>query len=327
MLNSTELKIKINCMKKLGVIALFAGFLMGCETEKLTQEEVREAIPLEETKTILFTLASDEMKGRDSKNGGYAKAAGFVEDYFQHHHIQPFYPAYRDSLMTDSLWSYNVVGSIGKYDPNKKTILIGAHLDHIGIKEREGDSIYNGANDNATGSTAVLQIARFLSQKEWKQNVVIALFADEEKGLKGAYHLAERMKEEQVDLAYMVNFEMLGITLTSGANQVYMTGYNLSDMADKMNAFSPNFVQFLPQAKEYNLFKRSDNYAFYKAFGIPAQTLSTFDFKNYDHYHKAGDEAEKMEVENMNTVIGTAAYTIAKLLDEEVIIEMNEKEE
>ena len=327
MLNSTELKIKINCMKKLGVIALFAGFLMGCETEKLTQEEVREGIPLEETKTILFTLASDEMKGRDSKNGGYAKAASFVEDYFRKHNIQPFYPAYRDSLMTDCLWSYNVVGSIGKYDPTKKTILIGAHLDHIGIKEQEGDSIYNGANDNATGSTAVLQIAQFLSQKEWKQNVVVALFADEEKGLKGAYHLAERMKEEQVDLAYMVNFEMLGITLTSGVNQVYMTGYNLSDMADKMNAISPNFVQFLPQAKEYNLFKRSDNYAFYEAFGVPAQTLSTFDFKNYGLYHKAGDEAEKMEVENMNTVIGTAAYTIAKLLTEEVNIKMNENEE
>ena len=314
-------------MKKISVIVLLANLLIGCKTENIRLDEVREAISLEETKTILFTLASDDMKGRDSKSGGYAKAAGFVEDYFQKHNIQPFYPAYRDSLMTDSLWSYNVVGSIGKYDPNKKTVLIGAHLDHIGIKEQEGDSIYNGANDNATGSTAVLQIARFLSQKKWKQNVVVALFADEEKGLKGAYHLAERMKKEQVDLAYMVNFEMLGITLTTGENQVYMTGYNLSDMADKMNAFSPNFVQFLPQAKEYNLFRRSDNYAFYEAFGVPAQTLSTFDFKNYGHYHKAGDEAEKMEVDNMNTVIGTAAYTIAKLLDEEMNIEMKEKEE
>lgn len=314
-------------MKKISVIALLASLLIGCKTENIRLDEVREAISLEETKTILFTLASDEMKGRDSKSGGYAKAAGFVEDYFQKHNIQPFYPAYRDSLMTDSLWSYNVVGSIGKYDPNKKTVLIGAHLDHIGIKEQEGDSINNGANDNATGSTAVLQIASFLSQKKWKQNVVVALFADEEKGLKGAYHLAERMKKEQVDLAYMVNFEMLGITLTTGANQVYMTGYNLSDMADKMNAISPNFVQFLPQAKEYNLFRRSDNYAFYEAFGVPAQTLSTFDFKNYGHYHKAGDEAEKMEIDNMNTVIGTAAYTIAKLLDEEVNIEMKEKEE
>ena len=314
-------------MKKIGLIVLVGVFLMSCETESIRLDEVRKSIGVEETKNILFTLASDEMQGRDSKHGGYAKAAAFAADYFQKNNIQPFYPAYRDSLMTDSLWSYNIVGSLGKYDPNKKTVLIGAHLDHIGIKTQEGDSIFNGANDNATGSTAVLQIARFLSQKKWKQNVVVALFADEEKGLKGAYHLAERMKNEQVDMTYMINFEMLGITLTTGKNQVYMTGYNLSDMPDKMNAISPNFVQFLPQEKEYNLFRRSDNYAFYEAFGVPAQTLSTFDFKNYAHYHKAGDEAEKMDVDNMNTVIGTAAYTIAKLLDGEVEIKMKEKEE
>ena len=314
-------------MKKISVIVILASLLIGCNTVSIRQVEVREAISLEETKNILFTLASDEMKGRDSKSGGYTKATAFVEEYFQKHNIQPFYSTYRDSLMTDSLWSYNIVGSIATYDPNKKTVLIGAHLDHIGIKEQEGDSIFNGANDNASGSTAVLQIARYLGQKKWKQNVVVALFADEEKGLKGAYHLAERLKKEQVDLAYMVNFEMLGITLTTGENQVYMTGYKLSDMADKMNAISPNFVQFLPEAKEYNLFRRSDNYAFYEALGVPAQTLSTFDFKNYGHYHKAGDEAEKMEIDNMNTVIGTAAFTIAKLLDCEVNIVMKEKKE
>ena len=135
------------------------------------------------------------------------------------------------------------------------------------------------------------------------------------------------MKSENVDLAYMVNFEMLGITLSSGESQVYMTGYKLSDMAEKMNAVYPNFVQFLPQAKEYNLFRRSDNYAFYEAFKVPAQTLSTFDFKNYDYYHKAGDEAEKMDIEHMNTVIGTAAYTIAKLLEEEAEIKMKNTKE
>ena len=309
-------------MKRSYLIAVVGLVIISCKTEKPDLTHIREAIKAEETKNILFTLASDEMKGRDSESGGYANAAAFVSTYFQQHNIQPFYPAYRDSLLTDSLWSYNMVGSIGKYDPAKKTVLIGAHLDHIGVKEREGDRIFNGANDNASGATAVLQIARFLAQKEWKQNLVVALFADEEKGLKGAYNLAERMKSENVDLAYMVNFEMLGITLSSGKNQVYMTGYKLSNMAEKMNAVYPNFVQFLPQAKEYNLFRRSDNYAFYEAFKVPAQTLSTFDFKNYDYYHKAGDEAEKMDIEHMNTVIGTAAYTVAKLLEEETEIKM-----
>ena len=68
----------------------------------------------------------------------------------------------------------------------------------------------------------------------------------------------------------MVNFEMIGKTLTTGANQVYITGFNRSNMAKVMNIISPDFVQFLPQAKELDLFQRSDNYSFFKLLNIPA---------------------------------------------------------
>lgn len=307
-------------------ILILSLFIVSCATKPLTLEKVQESITLEETKQILYTLASDEMKGRESASGGYQMAADFVTNFFEENEIEPFYPAYKDSLQTKEVWSYNLVGSLGKFDQNQPTILIGAHLDHIGVKNKnEEDPIFNGANDNASGSTAVLQIAKFLATKEWNQNVLVALFADEEKGLRGAAHIAERLKEEGISLAYMINFEMLGATLTSGENQVYMTGYNLSDMPEKMNAYAPEFVQFLPEAKQYNLFRRSDNYSFYQIHNIPAQTLSTFDFKNYDYYHKAGDEAEKLNIANMNKVISTSAYVLAKMLEDEVSISLLQK--
>ena len=304
-------------------ILILTLFIASCATKPLSLEEVQESITATETEQILYTLASDEMKGRESASGGYQMAADFVTNFFEENGIEPFYPAYKDSLQTKEVWSYNLVGSLGKFEQNQPTILIGAHLDHIGVKnENEEDPIFNGANDNASGSTAVLQIAKFLATKEWNQNVLVALFADEEKGLRGAAHLAQRLKEEGVSLAYMVNFEMLGATLTTGENQVYMTGYNLSDMPEKMNAYAPEFVQFLPEAKQYNLFRRSDNYSFYQIHNIPAQTFSTFDFKNYDYYHKAGDEAEKLDVVNMNKVISTSAYVLAKMLENEVTISL-----
>jgi Zn-dependent M28 family amino/carboxypeptidase len=304
-------------------IFILTLFIASCATKPISLEEVQESITCIETEQILYTLASDEMKGRESASGGYQMAADFVTNFFEENGIEPFYPAYQDSLQTKEVWSYNLVGSLGKFDQNKPTILIGAHLDHIGVKnENEEDPIFNGANDNASGSTAVLQIAKFLATQKRKQNVLVALFADEEKGLKGAAHLAQRLKKEGVSLAYMVNFEMLGATLTSGENQVYMTGYNLSDMPEKMNVYAPEFVQFLPEAKQYNLFRRSDNYSFYQIHNIPAQTLSTFDFKNYDYYHKAGDEAEKLDVANMNEVISTSAYVLAKMLEDEVNVSL-----
>ena len=312
---------------KLVKLLLALVILSSCSTKTTTLDEVQKFIQLEETRDILFTLASDEMKGRESSNGGYQMAADFITNFFDENGIEPFYPEYKDSLQTKEVWSYNVVGRVGSFDNEKPTILIGAHLDHIGInEENQEDPIFNGANDNASGSTAVLQIAKFLATKKWNQNILVALFADEEKGLQGAAHLAERLKQEGVNLSYMVNFEMLGANLTTGENQVYMTGYNLSNMPQKMNAYAPEFVQFLPEAKQYNLFKRSDNYSFYKIHNIPAQTLSTFDFKNYDYYHKAGDEAEQLDVTNMNQVITTSAYVLAKMLEEEVSINLKSEE-
>jgi len=312
---------------KLVKLLLALVILSSCSTKTTPLDEVQKFIQLEETRDILFTLASDDMKGRESSNGGYQMAADFITNFFDENGIEPFYPEYKDSLQTKEVWSYNVVGRVGSFDNEKPTILIGAHLDHIGInEENQEDPIFNGANDNASGSTAVLQIAKFLATKKWNQNILVALFADEEKGLQGAAHLAERLKQEGVNLSYMVNFEMLGATLTTGENQVYMTGYNLSNMPQKMNAYAPEFVQFLPEAKQYNLFKRSDNYSFYKIHNIPAQTLSTFDFKNYDYYHKAGDEAEKMDITNMNQVISTSAYILAKILEEEVSINLLSQE-
>ena len=120
-------------MKKLFFLLSCGIALQLTAQNNFDQAEIRQLISPEETKEILFTLASDEMKGRDTKSGGYYKAADFVAAYFKRNNIQAFYPAYRDSLVTDSLLSYNIVGTIGKYIPRKKTLLIGAHLDHIGL--------------------------------------------------------------------------------------------------------------------------------------------------------------------------------------------------
>ena len=301
-------------------------FSIGCQNQikqkgaKLTLEQANQQISMAETKSVLYTLAADSMMGRDNKSGGYAKAAAFVAFYFKKHKIKPFYPSYRDTFTTNGLMTYNLVGQLGKYNSNQKTILIGAHLDHIGVSEAAADSIFNGANDNASGATAVLQIGRFLAQRQWNQNVLLALFADEEKGLLGAYHLAERFKKEGVSVNYMINFEMIGAKLTSGPNQVFITGFNRSNLAETINNIAPNFVQFSPEAQKFNLFQRSDNFAFHQVLGSVAQTLSAFDFKNYDYYHKVQDHPEKLDIDNMNKIISTAAYAIGELLENEVII-------
>tara|TARA_B100000929_G_C15432107_1_gene395057 strand:- start:365 stop:1033 length:669 start_codon:yes stop_codon:yes gene_type:complete len=201
-----------------------------------------------------------------------------------------------------------MVGWIEGNDPSLKNefIIIGAHYDHIGVIEAEnGDSIANGANDNATGTTVVLELARYFGQKKNnKRSIIFALFSAEEKGLLGSKHLANRLKEKNLQLYAMLNYEMVGVPLQGKEHLTYLTGYEQSNLAEVANGYSDiEFTGFLPKAKEFNLFKRSDNYPFHEAFGVPSQTFSTFDFTNFNHYHKVGDEVSEMDFAHMANVV------------------------
>jgi len=85
---------------------------------------------------------------------------------------------------------------------------------------------------------------------------------------------------------------------------LYLTGYKLSNLAEVSNAYAKEkLIGYLPKAKEFNLFKRSDNYPFHEIFKVPSQTYCTFDFTNFEHYHKVGDEVDLMDFEHMANVV------------------------
>ncbi len=257
---------------------------------------------------IMNFLASDELQGRDSGSEGIEVAAQFIEKGFQNNQVNPYFESYRDTLSNFKKASYNMVGVLEGTDPElkKEYILIGAHYDHIGIITAEnGDAIANGANDNASGTTTVLEFARYFgNMKTNKRSLIFALFSAEEKGLLGSEHLAKRLKQEGLNLYTMLNFEMTGVPLKDKDYEVYITGFEMSNLAEVSNTYAhENLVGFLPTAKEFNLFQRSDNYPFHKEFGVPSHTYCTFDFTNFDHYHKVGDEVDIMDFDHMATMV------------------------
>jgi leucyl aminopeptidase len=253
-------------------------------------------------------LASDVLKGRDTGSEGIDAAADFIAKRFVAQGIEPYFETYRDTLSNFNEATFNVVGVLEGSDPLLKNeyILVGAHYDHIGlITPEKDDAIANGANDNASGTTTVLEMARYFGKERTnKRSIIFALFSAEEKGLLGSKHLAEKIKADSLDLYVMLNFEMVGVPMVGKDHLVYLTGYELSNMAAISNGYAnEKLVGFLPKAKEFSLFKRSDNYAFHTAFNAPSQTFSTFDFTNFEYYHKVGDENEKMDYEHMALVI------------------------
>lgn len=258
-------------------------------------------------KTIEF-LASDELQGRDTGSIGIEIAAQFIETRFKNAGVQPYFETYRNNFDAKGKSAFNIVGKVEGNDPKLKNeiIIIGAHYDHIGKGRPVGDdTIANGANDNAAGTTAVLALAdHFAKTKSNKRTIIFTLYSAEEKGLLGSKHLAKSFKKENSTPYVMFNIEMIGVPMVGKDHLVYASGYDLSNMPAKFNEYAgEKVIGFLPKAKEFNLFRRSDNYPFYQEFGIPAHTISSFDFTNFDHYHGVGDEADKMDFLFMETVI------------------------
>ncbi len=253
-------------------------------------------------------LASDQLQGRESGSAGIEEAAVYIESLFQANGITPYFSTFRDTLADFQPTSYNLVGLVPGNDRElaKEFIIIGAHYDHIGIiGTATNDSIANGANDNASGTVTVLELARYFGKnRPNKRSLLFVLFSAEEKGLLGSTHLAKRLKEQDFNLYTMLNFEMTGVPMTDKDYLLFLTGYNRSSLAEVSNKYAgEDLIGFLPQAEQFQLFQRSDNYPFHNIFQVPSQTFCTFDFTNYDFYHKVGDETWRLDYAHMANVI------------------------
>ena len=253
-------------------------------------------------------LSSDQLKGRDSGSAGIEEAAVYIESFFERNGVKPYFNSYRDTLADYQPISYNVVGMVPGRDKelSKEYIIVGAHYDHIGIiGSGTNDSIANGANDNASGTATVLELARYFGQsRSNKRSLLFVLFSAEERGLLGSTHLAKKLKDQDFNLYTMLNFEMTGVPMTDKEYLLFLTGFSLSSLAEVANTYAgENLIGYLPQAEQFQLFQRSDNYPFHQVFQVPSQTFCTFDFTNYDFYHKVGDEAWRLDYNHMSKVI------------------------
>ncbi|WP_067147248.1 M20/M25/M40 family metallo-hydrolase [Pseudotamlana agarivorans] len=272
-------------------------------------ENITGPIALKSIKHSVHHLASDGLMGRKTGSEGLEKAAVYIENFFKDNQVKPYFETYRDSFQTkENFIGYNVVGYIEGQDPVLKNefVILGAHYDHIGTATAvQGDVIANGANDDASGTVAVMEWAKYFQEmKNNKRSILFTLYDAEEMGLLGSRHLAKRLKDENLDLYTMINFEMIGVPRNPDQSMGYITGYDLSNMGEKLNVYAEQkILGYLEKAKAYNLFQRSDNFPFYEVFNIPAQAISTFDFANFEYYHHVDDEPDKIDFDHMTTFI------------------------
>jgi putative aminopeptidase FrvX len=215
----------------------------------------------------------------------------------------------------------NVVGILkGKSKPNEYVVFSG-HYDHLGLgSPAEGsehdsqDSIYNGANDDAAGTTAVIMLAEYFKKmNNNERSIIFTAFVAEELGGYGSKYFSKQLDPEKI--VAMFNLEMIGTESKWGKNSAYITGFDKSNMGDILQKnLEGSIFKFHPDPyPEQQLFYRSDN-ATLARLGVPAHTISTSKMDNEPNYHKASDEIGTLDMNNMTEIIKAIAISSSTIV-------------
>lgn len=210
----------------------------------------------------------------------------------------------------------NLVGVLPGRSRQNEYVIFSAHYDHLGIGKPDagGDSVYNGANDDASGTTAVITLAKYFSQlKNNERTLIFAAFTAEEIGEFGSAYFSKQLDPDSV--MAMFNIEMIGTESKWGKNSAYITGYHRTDMAAIMekNLKGSKFRFYPDPYPDQQLFLRSDNATLAKL-GVPAHTISTSKMDSEKHYHTRSDEFKTLDMQNMTEIIRAIAWSASSII-------------
>jgi hypothetical protein len=206
----------------------------------------------------------------------------------------------------------NVVGVLPGKTKSGEMVVFSGHYDHLGIGKpnKEQDSIYNGANDDAAGTTAVIMLAKYFSQQKPanERTLIFVAFTAEEIGGYGSQYFSKQLNPDKV--MAMFNIEMIGTESKWGPNSAYITGFDKTDMGKILQAnLAGTDFKFEPDPyPDQNLFYRSDN-ATLAELGVPAHTISTSKMDTEKYYHTQEDEIETLNMNNMAAIIRAIALS------------------
>lgn len=274
------------------------------EVELITEDYVRE---------VVTTLSSDAMMGRDAtKPEQIRKASDYIESQFKSIGLTPGTPTgFRQEFTNKKMPGVslnNVFGVLpGKSKPDEM-VIFSAHYDHVGMQPAvAGDSVANGADDDASGCAAVIALAKYFKTLDNNERtLVFVTFTAEEVGGFGSAYFTEKIDPGKV--IAMFNVEMIGKPSKWGKDHAFITGYELSNFGPilNMNVEGTKYKFMADPYPQEQLFYRSDN-ARLAVKGVPAHSISTDQIDRDPYYHTINDEVETLDIVNIVSTIRAIA--------------------
>lgn len=275
------------------------------------QAQQNPTIQKDEISRIESELASDKMLGREIFTAGADSASAFIEKEFSKIGLGYFadLKTYRQEFSARGKSANNVVGMLlGKSKPNEY-VVFSAHYDHLGSKSYGDDKVYNGANDDASGVTAVIALAKYFKElNNNERTIVFVTFTGEEVGGYGSAYFSKNIDATKV--VAMFNIEMIGTESKWNKNSAYITGFEKSSFGTilQKNLKGSNFNFYPDPYPSQMLFYRSDNARLAKL-GVPAHTISTSKMDDEPNYHQLSDEVSTLDIDNMTEIIKAIAIS------------------
>ena len=265
----------------------------------------------------LKVLTADDMEGRQVDTAGGAKARAYVVERFKASGIAPFGDSYESPFTFTGGRGANAaerrgVNVIGKVDGTRdasRYLVVSAHYDHIGVRN---GTVFNGADDNASGTAALFALGKYFSEHRPEHSVIFAAFDGEEAGLRGSQAFVRQPPVPAGSIVVNVNMDMIS---RDPDNKLFAVGTRanpfLKPYLERVAASSPIKLLFghedpggKANSPDEDWSRDSDHYSFQQA-GIPAIYLGDEDF---DQHHKATDDFETVTV---NFYIGAVETSIA----------------
>lgn len=314
----------------------------------LVQSASAQQISAQSMRGHMHFLASDLLEGRDTPSRGLDLAADYIAAQFRAAGLEP---AGNEGYFQTADWNVlkkeirrrpgaaapapeatpeapvivrNVVGILRGSDPVLKDtyVLVTAHYDHVGMKSSgDGDRIFNGANDDASGTVSVIELAKAFAEMKVrpKRSIVFMTFFGEEKGLIGSNYYGKHPLFPIKKTVAGINIEQVGRTDDSEGAQVAsvgVTGFDFSEVGAiiKQAGDTTGIRVWKHPVNSDKYFGASDNQALADQ-GIPAHTISVA--YGFPDYHRVGDEAHKIDYENMAKVNRAVAVAITNIANRE----------